>query len=662
MPFTVDDLNDTEQLRRKLILTPCATKEGLKRWLKMYFGFDPPDTKIDDSSTGSVLDTFWEIYQAGVTNDLSAPSRYMWYASRDSFKTLSASMLEVLAMLHAKRSVIHLSAILQQSLKAAEYYRDFLNMDGISEFKIGDNKRTAAVLWFEHIPTGNILTLKEWKALGGRSQIGNYKRHSYYIKIIVNTAKSANSDHTSWLCVDEIELIQFPKAYKEALFIPTTTKNSDGQDQPPITLLTSSRKYSGGLVQEEIDAASETGTAVRHHNILDVTSKCPTERHRPDLPKIDAYYSKETLKVVLKPEYDELCKSDPKKAATFIKDNIYHGCYHNCKIYPGCLGRLSYKQTCESNALKPVFDTIRKWKEVGDIEMVKAQLLCWKPGNEGSIYSNFSRQSNMLTLDKMWLRITGNERGAPVTKADLLLMCAERGYPFVAGMDFGYSHCFAVTIGAVVGRNIYIFDAFEIPGLEPHQCVEECDRRIKHFNPLIWPDTAYPAYIKMFRSAGYRMREHNKDVIGGIESVRKKIAPANSMPELYLIDGDEGCDLLAKRCAAYRWKEDSIGRITDVPDDKDDDLMDALRYMIQNTFDRSSGIILSRGVSSNLHEILTKEAKYPTPSEQMIEKIKELTNGESNRTIGFPAYVQLKAGTNIAYMPVRKKGIITDFS
>ena len=44
------------------------------------------------------------------------------------------------------------------------------------------------------------------------------------------------------------------------------------------------------------------------------------------------------------------------------------------------------------------------------------------------------------------------------------------------GVDWGFTHCFAVVVGFVVGRRLYIIDAFEIPELEPHQCVEVCDR------------------------------------------------------------------------------------------------------------------------------------------------------------------------------------------
>lgn len=666
MPFSVADLNNETQLRRKLLLTPCASKQGLRVWIKRYARFDCPDVLIDPDSTGSPLDTMWEIYHAGVTNDPTAPSKYLWYASRDSFKTLGASILELLAMIHMHRSVVHMASIEAQSEKAAEYYKKFLDFEELSEFKVGDNKRTVATCWFEHLPTGDILTLDEWKKMGGRARAGDYRRHVYYIKTLVNTPQSSNSDHVAFMVVDEVDLIRYPKAYREALFIPTTMKLEDGTEQPPITLLTSSRKYAGGLVQEEIDNAEERGTAVRHHSILDVTARCPDERHRPDKPKLKVFRSNETLKTISPEDYAALKVADPKVADSYVEDEAFQGCVTNCKIFAGCRGRLAC-QTSNAQALKPTYDTIRKWKDVGDIEMVKAQLLCWKPGNVGAIYALFNRRANMLTLDDMWEKVTGEKPLAPVSKDALIEMFKARGFPVSGGMDFGFTHMYAVVVGFIVGRILYIVEAFEVPELEPQQCVEVCDRRVKHYGAKYWPDVAYPAYIKMFRSAGYRMGDTNKEVVDGITTVRRKIAPAGMDPELYLIKGDASGELLAKRLEGYRWKEDATGRITDEPVKDDDDLCDALRYLVHNTFDRGSGIVVGRSSASSTGPGDAKPGDkpvFPTPQQQMSAKIHELTGGESGATVGMPAMMVLAPGQTLdpKGQKLKRGGIFADFT
>jgi hypothetical protein len=649
--FTLTDLNNETQLRRKMLLTPCASKDGLRRWFRFYLGLDFPDTLIDDTSTGSPMDVFWRVYNAGVTCDPDFTRRVMMYASRDSFKTLGASALELMAMLHMNRSVVHMAAIEQQACKAQDYVRGFLDRDELSEFVVGNNKRTLAVCWFEHKPTGNILTLDEWKALGGRSLRGQYIRHSYYIKVIVNTPQSANSDHVAFMVVDELDLVRFPKAYHESILIPSTQTYVYGRKQPPITLLTSTRKSTGGLVQFELDRAKETGMRVEHWSIFDVTGACPESRHRPDLPKLKVYRSDETLKTITPEEYAALKVADPKKAETYVEAEAFKGCIENCPIFAACRGRLA-AQKSKCKLLKEVDDTIGKFREVS-VEMAKAQLLCWKPGNEGAIYATLSRETHMMTPRAMYRAITGEEAPAAmvVTKDMLVQVLRQRGMPCVAGIDFGYTHCFAVVVGWVVGRILYILEAFEIPELEPHQCVEVCDRRIKKWSPLCWPDTAYPAYIKMFRSNGYSCREHTKDVIGGIEAVRKKLMPASSRkPELYLLDSDNGCDLLAKRILAYKWKMDTAGRPTDVPDDKEDDLDDALRYLVQNTFEKSGRIVVPHTTPDEKQPLPGEPVKVPSVVEQMQAKIAEL----------------LGTGDGVTSLPsqrkIRKGGFFCDFS
>jgi hypothetical protein len=619
------------QTLRKLVLTPCSSKEGLRQWMRFYLKLDFPDTRIDDSSTGSPLDTFWEVYDAGVnrrplkTETGEDARRMMVYASRDSYKTLGAAAMELLAMLHMLRNVVHTAAIEQQAGKAQEYLRNFLDNEFVDEFKVGDNKRTIAVLWFEHKETGNILTNDEWKALGGRAVRHEYYRHVHYVKVIVNTAQSANSDHTAFMVVDELDLIRFPKAYDQAKLIPSTQKDVYGREQPPITLLTSTRKSGGGLVQREIDEAKKTRTLIRHWNILDVTARCPDSRNKRSLPVVKVFYSDETLRTYSEPEFEDLKTRDPKAAAKCAGTEAFAGCA-TCTIFAPCRGRLA-EQKSTSGLLKNVSDTIAKFDEVS-AEMAQAELLCRKPGNEGAIYPHFSRETHMLSAPAMWEVVTGQSAPPGCNKEMLVRLFQSRGATCTSGMDFGYTHCFAVPTGWVDGRRLFILDAFEIPGLEPAQCVDLCDSRIKKWDPVIWPDIAYPAYIAMFRRHRYRMRTHKKDVVGGIESVRSKLMPVGArQPELFLLKDDDGCEQLAKRIAGYKWKLDQAGNPTDVPDDKDDDLCDALRYMVQNTFQKA-GKVVSTNRAADQKE-LRAAAMSPlqpyTPQGWMKQKITELT-------------------------------------
>lgn len=619
------------QLMRKAVLTPCASKDGLRRWCRLYLHLDFPDQRIDDNSTGSPMDTLWEVYTAGVnrvplkTDEGEDARRVMVYASRDSYKTLGASVLELLAMFHMLRNVVHTAAIEQQAGKAQEYLRNFLDCEHVDEFKVGDNKRTIAVLWFENKKTGDILTNEEWKSLGRDRH--SYYRHVHYVKVLVNTAQSANSDHTAFMVVDEVDLIRFPKAYDQAKAIPSSQKDVYGRLQPPITVLTSTRKSGGGLVQREIDEARKTKTLIRHWNILDVTGKCPDTRTKRSLPVVKVVYSDESLRTYTPAEFEDLKTRDPKSASKCSPEvDAYQGC-SRCSIFAACRGRLA-EQDSDAGLLKDINDTIAKFDEFS-IEMAVSELLCRKPGNEGAIYPRFSRETHMLDGREMYRAITGREAPqGPVSKEDLVRLLISLGATPATGYDWGTTHCFAVTTGWTFGRIMYIVDAFEIPGLDVNQCVEICDSRIKKWNPVGWPDTAYPSYIMVFRKSGYQMRSHKKDVIGGIEAVRAKMMPVgNRKPELYLLKGDEGCELLAKRLVGYKWKVDSQGNPTDIPDDKEDDLCDASRYLIQNVF-KNAGKISSTSVEQERQAAAAAiEAPHQGYSEAnwAAKKIQELT-------------------------------------
>lgn len=628
--FGLEGVLDDVQQSRKLLMTPCATREGLRDWLVTYLNLDLPDTLVDESSTGSPLDEMWRIYHAGVTNDPEFPRRSLLYASRGSYKTLGVAVLELLAMLHMDRSVVHLAAIEQQAGKAQEYLRGFLGREGLDEFGVGNNKRSVAVVWAEHKATGDLINNEEWRALD-RIRKREYTYHARYVKVIVNTPASSNSDHVAFFVVDEVDLIRFPLAYEEAKLIPEAQRSADGVEQPPLTILTSSRKYSGGLVQREIDEAEKTGTAVRHWNVLDVTRRCPDSRHMPAEPLVPVFTSDVDLKVIDPDEYARLVQIDEKRALDYTASAAYAGCISNCRIYAACKGRLA-RVTSQAGMLKSLDDTIGKFRDVS-VEMAIAQLMCWKPGNEGSIFKHFSKRHHMLSLADMWETVTG-EKPPPrmvVTKQALIDMLIARKVKWAVGMDFGFTHVFAVCLFAIDGRRAFLIDAFEIAQLELNQKIELCDKRLgayKKLSMVVWPDPAYPSDIKTFRSKGYVMKTHTKDVLAGINAVRNKLNPPGSKePELFMLKDDAAGELMAKRFESARWKLDAQGRPTDVPDDFEDDLMDATKYIIQNEFRGAGKVVVGK------KEQEPEKPVVLTPKTWMAAKVQELTGGQGGEVV-----------------------------
>lgn len=599
-----EPLPSDDEIKRKALFVPCDSKEALHRWIRTYLHLDIPDCLVDPQSTASPMDVIWEIYDKALRNDDPDFSRVLAYASRGSFKTLGAAILEVLAVVHLQRDVAHMAAIEGQAHKAQSYVKKFFNKPFLREFVVGNNKRELQILRYHDSTTGDNLSQDKWLALPGEAEKDKYQEIKKDVKIVVCTMAGANSDHVPFFVVDEIDVVPNVQAYEDSKMIPDPI---DGIN--PITLLTSTRKFSFGLVQKEIDESVETGLHIRHWNLMDVTERCPVSRHRPDLPRLPIYRSDETLRAISEESYNILT-SDAQ--AKYVKDEGYAGCLQNCKLFAVCQTRLADKQTSTSSMLKPITHTINQFR-TNSVPKAKAQLLCWKPSTEGLIYSSFDRDLHMLTPGQMAEMITGEKQHPGFSKAQLLNLMKQRELGFAAGMDFGYTHNFSVVVGARDGNRMFIIDCISQAELEPSQQVELCNGKIKDLDPIIFADTENPQMIKTLKRAGFRMKEWSKiagSVIGGIEIVRMKLLPAMGDPQLFFLQGDDGCELLAKRLSSYHWKLDAAGKPSKDPDDTEDDECDSLRYLVMNIFAPKGKLTVAKSepiVASQLQQQYTKE-------------------------------------------------------
>ncbi|GAC1664575.1 MAG: hypothetical protein NVS9B9_26070 [Ktedonobacteraceae bacterium] len=391
-------------------------------------------------------------------------------------------------------------------------------------------------------------------------------------------------------CVDEIDLAD-PRAYEEAKMIPAPYKGLQ-----PVTLLVSTRKYGFGLVQKEINnAVSKAGVKnleVRHWNIIDVTEPCPAERHQPDKPKIPIYRSEEDLRAISEADYSLL---DDQAREKYVRDEGYEGCLSRCTLFAACRGRLATEQKCTSSLLKPIDHVMSLFANVS-VGTAQAQLLCLKPSSEGLIYPRFDRAIHMLSAAKIAEKLTGEKYPDSFSKSDLIALIKTREVPFYAGVDFGFSHLFAVVMAAVDGAFVYIIDVVAVPGFELSEKIELLKQRYSDFNAKYYADSAYPSDIKSFVKAGFRMVGVEKpkgSVVGGIEVVRTKLMPAVGQPQLFILQGDEGCEILAKALQQYHWKMDAGGNMTDVPDEKDDDLADSCRYLCMSLFSPKGKVMVA---------------------------------------------------------------------
>ncbi|MDE2425723.1 MAG: hypothetical protein KGO96_07435 [Elusimicrobia bacterium] len=279
--------------------------------------------------------------------------------------------------------------------------------------------------------------------------------------------------------------------------------------------------------------------------------------------------------------------------------------------------------------LKPIPYVIGKFREVS-IEVAKAQLLCWKPSSEGLIYPRFDKDVHVITATQMLEKITGNKQLTEISKNDLIKYIQENKIQFYSGLDFGFTHNFAVVTGFVVENVIYIVDVICVPELEIMEKIELLNEKIKYLKPIMYPDPESPSDIKSLRKHGYDCREFKKNVLLGIDSVRTKLNPSLGVPpQFFLLKEDKEMNKLIDQMSKYHWRIDPQGNITNEPDKTDDDLVDALRYLVQNLFATSGGILVAnQGTEEN-----SKLKDVYTTQNWQSKVIKNLTEDATEHTV-----------------------------
>ncbi len=587
---------------RKAIFTPAKNKEDLHAWIKFFLNTDLPNCTVLEESTSNPMETIYEVYSAALTNDPNL-SRILAYACRSGFKTMLAAQLEALSICHLDRSVAHMAALEGQAVKAQGYVKDYFALPYLRDYVTTRNERRMEFEHYFNKETGEHLIKAQYDKLSDEDKF-SYEMKKNYIQIIICTLRGANGDHVPFFVIDECDIIQDVKAYREALFIP-----SRFGEKTPITLLVSTRKTGIGLVQEEIDTALEkernpkaggVPMRIRHWTAIDITEACPPERHRPDEPKVNLYYSDDNLDHFSE---EEFLLRDAEIQKGYVKKEAFKGCA-TCPIFSSCKTRLATHQKSTSPMLKTITQTIQEFSE-HDLEFAQAQLMSRKPPSTGMVYPRFSREVHMLTAQQMGAKITG-EKNIPenFTKVDLIALMKEKGLDFYAGLDWGFTHDFVIASGAKQGLNIFVFDIIAAAGLDPEQKLTVAEK-IKLWNPTIFPDPEAPDQISLFLKKGYNCRRWSKkggSVKMGIDIMRMKMRPAAGEPSFFLLKDDPQCELAATRLLKYAFKFDASGNPTDVPNETGDDIPDALRYMIMNIFTPRGTVTATEDTPSTLED------------------------------------------------------------
>jgi len=592
------DLPDQKKLElAKLMFEPLSSPEELRNWIMFYLGLDMPQGWVDTDSNSSPIDAMWEIYNTIKENKGNETSGFIMLSCREGFKTLSASILETLIMLHFKLTIAHMAAIASQSAKSIQYINYFFMkieplMSAAGWVNKSQNKSTVAF----NTPEGEYV----------------------YIKVVIATLSGANSEHTSLLFIDEIDVVKDPLAYDEAKLIPGYVKGIY-----PLTVKLSTRKFAFGLMQKELDMAPVSGDKILRWNIVDVAEKCPTSRHKPEEDKEDRYVAKGLpLRQITQEEYDDL--ADIEKPKWELVKGVYKGCT-SCKLLPVCKTKLAHRPDSHKGGLyKPIDVVINNFKKTNP-DMGEAQLMCWKPSTKGLVYPRFEttiNTGNVITLERAYEILTGDFKKR-ISEIDLIWTLQKNGIRFFAGVDWGYTHDFVIVIFALIPNGeIWIVDCFSAPELEFADILEIAKKYRDKYNPEKWfCDQAMPSHIKSFNKNYMKSPAFTKDVMGGIESLRSKILDGSGRRLLKVLNS-EACRPIINAFVKHHFKLDTAGNPTLVPDDTPGtaDQADAMRYVGQNLFP-VKGPQKPAYVMTDIER--AQESSNPTHAEQMKEEIRK---------------------------------------
>ena len=598
-----DLAEDQKREVAKLMFQPLNSPDDLKDWVMFYLGLDMPIGIVDPDSTSSPIDAMWEIYNAVKNNDEDAKSKFIMLSCRSGYKTLSSSILETLLMVHFKITIGHMASIKEQSSIAIGYINYFF------------------------LKLEPLLTVAGWiNKSQNKSQIEfqTPEGESVYIKVVVCTAAGANSLHTNLFFIDEVDLINNILAYEESSKIPVYSKG-----RYPITVRLSTRKFAFGLMAKAVEDAEVKNHKLLRWNIIDIAEKCPTDRHLPDMPKVDRYVAKGLpLRQISPEEYDVLVDIEKKKWE-LLKD-VHAGCA-SCKLLPVCKTRLADRPDNHVGGLyRPIKSIIGDFED-GTNDMNEAQLMCWRPSAKGLVYPRFEsskEKGNLITPEQAYETIVGVKK-EKANELDLLLAMKNAGVRFIAGVDWGYTHDFVIVIFAMLASGeVWVMDCFSQAGLEFVDQLEVAKGYRDKYGPEKWfCDQAMPSSCVSFTKNGMRSPKFTKDVMGGIEALRSKIVDAFGRRWLKVLHTDANQKVVNTFIKHY-FQLDSQGNPTMSPDDTPGiaDQADAMRYIAQNMFP-------VKGTQKPLAVWPEKEGDKPkdTASETLMkEELARLTAGSGS--------------------------------
>lgn len=429
--------------------------------------------------------------------------------------------------------------------------------------------------------------------IGNQDLVGitlDLQKHFNLRNFFANGTLVHNSEHVPMLFIDEVDVIQDPRALKEAKMIPSVFK-----DYFPMTVYLSTRKFAGGLMEKTLEETISAGGKVFKWNIIDVTERISLEEAEADKPKVVRYVTRELPLGNISPEEWESLPTELK--VKYEKIEAYAGIAEHPMLSVIRNYLVDRPQEDTGDLYKPLVAVHNNFKQT-PIDMAEAQLLCNKPSSSGLVYPRFEKEENVISVNEAIKRLMGDD----VNSDNFYLLkdyIKNLGVPIIGGADWGFTDMTAMVIIALMPNGeAWHLETFAMPELEIDDIVKYGSELQNEWNVDRWyVDQAYPAYIKTLkRKAGWKIPSFKKDVQDGIAALQSKIVDSENKRRYFVIDTKNNKEVVSA-FGTYRWALDGKGEpIEGKPNHGTDgtaDIMDAIRYPAQNLFMKDSKPIVS---------------------------------------------------------------------
>jgi hypothetical protein len=584
--------------RKAMLLTPCKTKDELKRWIQYHLGLHLPDQTVSRYADTNPYDIIWELYEICVlkNNPLNV-EEILCVAGRGSGKTLGMAIFELLCILHDNRDAVHIGAILNQADRCYAYIKGFMY-----------NRKLKPILMPSKVPEDKRILEKANMS----KSIFNLNGEKVTLEIIPCTLKATNGPHVPLVVVDEIDTVSGEglKAFKEI----SGMLDSKG-DKKAIRIGISTRKSRYGLMNQQIENAEAQDRHVRKWTAFEFSQRCPDDRS--GLKPTKGFYIQDDLEVISESDWKLKEKSKQKE---YVEHTFPGEKCLKCPIAAICLGDAKNQQS-KSPMLKPISEMVKKVRSEG-ADWALAQLMNLKPSVEGVIYKEFEDKLHVVDWNFMWKKLTGKDYPGECTNGIFVQKCHELGLPCYAGIDWGWSNPSTVVFFFVDSReNIYVVRCDGMTYYSEPAWIHHIKTKWHNMYrcQLYFPDQASQGAIQEMKKAGLPTSNNKKkdDIMTGVQTIKKLLkTPGTQEPKMFF--AKETCQPIIEEFTMYHFKRDAAGEATEDPEKSNDHWLDGLRYAIHALFGGSTMIMSGDSAMASEHGAADASGNFlrtPSPSE-----------------------------------------------